>query len=80
MREISVQLKNKAPVPLHPKPMMGGRKVLARMEGNRHINRCHLHNLPGIWWNMGTFPRGTLFSSAGYKKSIKGCPPRERPL
>jgi len=49
MREISNQWKNEAPVPLHPKPMVGSGRVLAGKEGNRRFNRCHLHNLPGLF-------------------------------
>jgi len=43
MREIFDQLRSAAPVPLYPKPMKEGGRVLARMEGNRHRDRLHLH-------------------------------------
>jgi hypothetical protein len=44
IRETSDQLKSVAPVPLHPKPMVEGGRVLARMEGNRRFDKSHFHN------------------------------------
>jgi hypothetical protein len=37
-------LRSAAAVLLHPKPMVEGGRVLARMEGNRRCDRLHLYN------------------------------------